>query len=74
MAARGRPSRRTTGYAANAIGEALGWKVSTEQVRRWIDKGLLVGTRIGDSWYHTTDRDIQAFIEANMADSVDSTD
>jgi len=66
---RGRPRARTTGEAARIIGEALGCKVSTEQVRRWIDKGLLGGTRVGDSWYRTNDRAIEIFIEGNTLDT-----
>ena len=71
---RGRPNSRTTGYAARVIGEALHRDVTSDQVRRWIDKGLLGGSRIGDSWYRTTDHAIAAFIEANKPQTLDTSD
>ena len=72
VASQGRPTERTTGYAARVIGEALGRSIGPGTVRRWIDKGLLGGSRVGDSWYRTTDRAIEAFIEANKRNTVDT--
>lgn len=68
----GRPPERSTGYAARVIGEELDRHVSTESVRRWIEKGLLRGSRAGDSWYRTNDAAIREFIEANTADTLDN--
>jgi len=70
---RGRPREYTTGQAAKVLSERLGRHVSTEQVRRWIASGKLGGSRLADSWYRTTDRDIAAFIEANTRKTLGKT-
>jgi len=69
---RGRPAERTTGEAARILTEALGRRVTAPQVRRWIQKNMLGGTHLADSWYKTTDHDLDVFIEANTHNSVDT--
>jgi DNA-binding transcriptional MerR regulator len=68
----GRAQNLTTGEAARRIADGMGWKVSTAQVRHWIDVGLLDGRRVGDSWYRVSEKGVEDFIEANTDDTLDS--
>jgi transposase len=52
----------TIDQAASKLSEALNQSVSRRQVRRWIDQGLLIPTKLGRKRY-IAERTLVAFLE-----------